>query len=114
MKIYLDLLPKQRKAYLKRKEVFRKILNEEFLFLLPVILFIIILCNVYYLLSMQRDISIATKSQVESQDKYQELSSYEEKFKQVNSDSAKLLKIQNSHLRWAGIFNKLSVIVPDG
>ena len=114
MKIYLDLLPKPRKLELKRKKLFRRILRDEFLFLLPIILFIVILLNIYYLLSVQRDTSIAAKSLAESQDKYQELSSYEEKFKQVNADSAKLLKIQSNHLHWAGILNKLSDVLPDG
>lgn len=114
MKIYLDLLPKQRKTELKRKKLFRNILREEFLFLLPVILFVIILSNIYYLLSIQRDSSIAAKSLAESQDKYQELNSYEEKFKQVNANAAKLLKIQVGHLYWAQVFNKLGNAVPEG
>lgn len=114
MKIYLDLLPKQRKLELKRKKRFRMILREEFLFLVPVFVFIVILLNIYYLLSIQRDTSVAAKSMVESQDKFQELSSYEEKFKQVNSASAKLLKIQIGHLHWAGALDELSAVMPDG
>ena len=94
--------------------MFQNILREEFLFLLPVILFIVILLNIYYLLSIQRDSSIAAKSLAESQDKYQELSSYEEKFKQVNAGASKLLKIQAGHFYWAEIFNKLGVAVPEG
>lgn len=113
MKIYLDLLPKQRKLELKRKKLFRRILREEFLFLLPVILFVAILLNIYYLLLIEHDASIVAKSLAESQDKYQELSSYEEKFKQVNNDAAKLLKIQSGHLHWAVIFNKLSDAMPE-
>lgn len=114
MKIYLDLLPKQRKTKLKREKLFRRILHDEFLFLIPVALFIAILFNIYYLLTIERDISVAAKSQAESQDKYQEISSYEEKFKQVNDDSAKLLKIQAGHLHWAATFGKLSEVMPEG
>jgi len=114
MKIYLDLLPKERKTELKRKKIFRNILHEEFLFLLPVILFIIILLNVFYLLSIKHDTSLMQKSLAESQDKYQELSSYEEKFKQVNESSVKLLNIQDKHMHWTEVFNKLSSALPDG
>lgn len=113
MKIYLDLLPKEKKTELKRKKIFRNILHEEFLFLLPVILFIIILFNVFYLLTIKHDTTIVEKSFTESQDKYQELSSYEEKFKLVNENSAKLLKIQAAHMHWTEIFNKLSDALPN-
>ena len=113
MKIYLDLLPKQRRNELKREIFFRKILHQEFLFLLPIIFFIAILCNIYYLLSVQHDISKVANSQVESQDKYQELNSYEEKFKQVNADSAKLIKIQSGHFHWTGILAKLNFATPN-
>lgn len=113
MKIYLDLLPKHRKKELKRKKIFREILREEFLFILPVVLFIVILMNVYYLLSIERDSSLAAKSRVESEDKYQKLGLYEEKFKQVNESSAKLLKLQAGHLHWEEIFNKLNAAVPN-
>jgi Tfp pilus assembly protein PilN len=114
MKIYLDLLPKDRKIELKRKKIFRVILREEFLFLLPIVFFIVILFDIHYMLSIKRETSIVAKSLAESQDKYQELSSYEEKFKQVNENSAKLSRISLGHLHWAGIFTKLSNTMPEG
>lgn len=114
MKIYLDLLPKQKKAEIKRKKIFRVLLHQEFLFLLPIILLIIILFNIYYLVSVQHSISIAANSAIESQDKYQELSSYEEKFKQVNDASAILLKIQDKQLHWSKVLDKLSGGMPEG
>jgi hypothetical protein len=114
MKIYLDLLPKERKAELRRKKIFRKILSEEFLFLVPSALLIVILLNVFYILSIKRDMSIAAKTMIESEDEYKELNSYEEKFKQINENSTKLLKIQAGHLYWAEIFKKLSGSMPEG
>lgn len=114
MKIYLDLLPKQKKSEIKRKKTFRILLRHEFLFLLPMILLIIVLLNIYYLVSVQHGISIAASSAIESQDKYQELSSYEEKFKQVNEASAMLLKIQDKQLHWSKVFDKLSNVLPEG
>lgn len=114
MKIYLDLLPKQKKSEIRRKKIFRMLLRQEFLFLLPIILLIIILFNVYYLVSVQHSISIAAYSAIEAQDKYQELNSYEEKFKQVNDASAMLLKIQDKQLHWSKILDKLSNMMPEG
>jgi Tfp pilus assembly protein PilN len=114
MKIYLDLLPKHIKAEIKRKKLFRIVLRECILFITPLIVFIIILLNIYYLILIKKDMSIEAKSLAESQDKYQELSSYEDKFKNVNDNSKKLITIQSSHLYWAPIFDKLSLITPDG
>lgn len=114
MKIYLDLLPKKRKDELKREKLFHRILRQEYLFLFPVFLFIIILCNIFYLLSIQYSSLISSKSQEESQGQYREIGSYEDKFKQVNENTAKLLKIQASHLYWSPIFVKLSADTPDG
>lgn len=113
MKISLDLLPKQRKLELKRKKIFRRILSQEFLFLLPVLLLIIIILNIYYLVTLARDTSIAEHAVIQSQDKYQELSAYENKFNQVNETSASLLKIQAGHLHWGKVLEKMSSIVPD-
>ncbi|MEI7891213.1 MAG: PilN domain-containing protein [bacterium] len=113
MKIYLDLLPRERKAELKRKKLFRRILHEEFLFLMPLIVLIVIFINIYYLLINHRNAFTLEKTATQSMDKYQELNSYTEKFKQVNDDSAKLLKIQTGHLIWSEIFNKLSSDMPE-
>lgn len=114
MKIYLNLLPRHKKAEIRRKKIFRTLLREEFLFLLPILLFVIVLYNIFYLISVQYDVSVAAHSSIESQDKYQELNSYEDKFKQVNEWSALLLKIQTKHLHWGKVFDKLSDITPEG
>jgi len=114
MKIYLDLLPQQRKQEIKRKKTFRSILREEVLFLFPVIAFIIILLNVYYVLTLQRDSSATGHKTEQSQDKYQQLSTYEAKFKQTNILDQKLVKIKTGHLHWQQIFQKLSDATPDG
>lgn len=114
MKIYLDLLPKQRKTEIRRKRIFRRILRQEFLFALPIFLFIAILANIYYLISVQRKVTITANTNFASQDKYQELHSYEEKFKQVNETMALLLKIQANHFHWADVLGRISSTVPEG
>lgn len=114
MKIYLDLLPEKRKQEIKRKKLFRSILHEEFLFSLPIVLFIIMLLNIYYILTLQRNVLISQHLSQQSQEKYQQLNVYEEKFKQINSIDQELKKIQDGHLRWQNIFLELSRLVPDG
>lgn len=114
MKINIDLLPNQRKLELKRNKLFRKILGEEILFLFPILVFVIILCNIYYLLYSQRSSSMQTQTMAQSQESFKELSRYEEKFKEVNEGSAAILKLKSGHFRWSRVFEKMSGIVPDG
>ncbi|MDD5396978.1 MAG: PilN domain-containing protein [Candidatus Moranbacteria bacterium] len=114
MKIYLDLLPKERKKEIRRKRIFRDILREEFLFLSPILVFVVILLNIYYLLSFEQKTSLAMQSSEQSQDKYQKLNAYEEKFKQVNATTTTLLKIQSGHLHWYNVFAKMEDVVPEG
>lgn len=114
MKIYLDLLPKQRKMEIRRKKIFRMILRAEFLLLLPILLFIIVLLNIFYLVSVERSALASAHLTAKSQEKYQELSSYEEKFKTVNENSSLLLKLESGHLHWVWVLEKMNKIMPEG
>ena len=114
MKIYLDLLPQQRKNELKRKKMFGVIFYEEFIFIIPIVVLIVILLSIYYVLTIERNISAIAHSSVQSQDEYQQLSTYEEKFKQINGVTQKLTKIQASHLHWENFFQQFSEVTPDG
>jgi len=114
MKIYLDLLPKNKKLEIKRKKQFLSALRQEFLFLLPLVFFIAILLNIWYLNYVQKAVLLGAKEVTRAQDKYKELSSYENKFKEVNNSSALLLKIKSGHLHWLKILEKMSDSTPDG
>ena len=114
MKIYLDLLPEQRKKEIKRKKLFRKILKGEALFLFPFVVLIFILCSIYYVLTLQKNITVTAFSAQQSQDKYQQLGTYEEEFKQVNALAQSMTKIQSGHLHWQNFFQQLGEAVPDG
>ncbi|KKQ46436.1 MAG: Fimbrial assembly family protein [Candidatus Moranbacteria bacterium GW2011_GWC2_37_8] len=114
MKIYLDLLPQEKKNELRRSKIFRRILHEEMLFLVPLVIFIALLLNIYYLLNFQYNSSVTLSSVNKSQDKYQELNNYEEKFKKVNASIDILSKIQSSHLHWLNVLDELGSVVPEG
>lgn len=114
MKIYLDLLPQQRKQEIKRKKLFRKILKGEAISLLPFIVLIVILLNIYYLLILQKNITVNAYSAQQSENKYQQLGIYEEKFKQVNVLIKTIGKIQAEHLHWQSFFQQLNDIMPAG
>ncbi len=112
MKIYIDLLPEQRKQKIREKKVFHNILCGEVLFSLPILIFICMLLSAYYLLIMQRNISNDLYSMQQTQNEYRELNMYEEKFKEANEIDSFLIKIQNGHLRWKNVFIELSKITP--
>ncbi|HOX10394.1 MAG TPA: PilN domain-containing protein [Candidatus Moranbacteria bacterium] len=113
MKISIDLLPQQRKQEIKRKKIFHKILRGEFLFLLPIFIFICILLSTYYILILQRNSSGNTYLSQQSQDEYQKLDTYEKKFKEINDKDNLLAKIKSGHIYWKNVLIEISNIVPD-
>jgi Tfp pilus assembly protein PilN len=114
MKINLDLLPQNKKAEIKRAKIFREILRQEVAFLFPVVILLVILFNVFYLLKIYRDSNLLEYQLQQGQDKYQELAKYDQAFKEANSASSLLLKIQAGHLHWANVLNHLGQAVPNG
>jgi Tfp pilus assembly protein PilN len=113
MRIYLDLLPPERKSEIKRAKLFRGILYEEFLFFIPILVFIFILANTYYVLSRQRDLLVNEQNSNKLQGDYQKLNEYETKFNEVNARSQTLVKIQTNHLYWQQLFIELSGLLPE-
>lgn len=108
MKIYLNLLPEDRKKELNRNKKLRLIIKREFLFFLPVLVFTIILLNIYFILGIQKTSKLVSGSQEQSQGQYQELKTFEEKFKQINDKTILLSKIQKEHIYWSWLIQKLS------
>lgn len=114
MKISLDLLPQDKKNQIRRNKIFGRIIREEILFIVPIIVFVLILLNVYYILNYQFGSLSAAGIAGRGQDKYQELNKYEERFKQVNERVDLLSKIQNGHFHWLNVLERLAEITPDG
>lgn len=114
MKISLDLLPQHKKDEIKRNKIFLEILRQEALFVFPLLVFIVILFNVFYLLNIQKTIDDTTYEFQQSQGQYQELNKYDKDFKRINEADVFLIKIQNGHLHWANMLSHLSQAIPDG
>jgi hypothetical protein len=108
MRVYLDLLPDERKEEIKKGRILRQIIHQEGIFLFPIFAFIIILITINFSLKINLE-SISDNSQSKSyQESYKELQSYEDKFSSINSKVSEILKIQNNHLNWLGIFKRLN------
>jgi len=113
MKIYLDLLPEEKKEEIKRKRKFFKIIHNEFLFLIPISAFFLILMTINLSLEMKAKELGASVNSNSSQKDYKELEEYEDKFNQINSKISNISKIQSSHLNWLSIFYKISNNIPE-
>jgi type IV pilus assembly protein PilN len=114
MKIYIDLLPEERKNEIKRKKLFRLIVKQEVLFLFPLLVLIVIMLDIYWVLGIQKNSMIETGSLEQNQGKYKELSEYEDKFKEINTATAILNKLQQSHLSWSNLIEVITKSTPDG
>lgn len=113
MKIYLDLLPPQLKKEVKRKKIFLEIIKQEMLFIIPLVLFIFILLDTVYILNLQKKSILNQHITDEMKNKAEELSLYENKFRETNENSNILLKIKSEQLHWTKLFEKMNEIVPE-
>ena len=114
MKIYLDLLPEARKKMLRRKKKFRIILEQEFLLLFPLLVFIVILANIFLLLNFKKDSIAQGQLQQGVQGQYQELDGYENDIKDMNKKVDEVSKINDAHLVWSRAITRLEKDVPQG
>lgn len=114
MRIYLDLLPEDKKKELKRKKTFRLIIKREVLFAFPLIVFLVILFNIYVVLGIQKENISSSGMHEQTQGQYKELKDYEDKFKQTNDLTIALTRMQKEHIHWSWLINKISEITPAG
>lgn len=114
MKIYLDLLPEERKKQLHRNKIFRLTIEQEILFLLPLLLLIGILFGINVVLKVQKDSIAMENTQTQSKGRYQELDVYESEFKASNELATNLLALKKGHLHWAEELVAFSALVPEG
>lgn len=113
MKEYINLLPDQKKEEIREEKRFRVIIGEESSFLFPVVLLIAILFAIQLILGIQGEGIGRAFENNQSQEKYQELKKYEDKFQALNAKIALISKVQGQHLEWAGALVKLSQSVPE-
>lgn len=113
MEISINLLPEEKKNKIKRKKKIVTIIKQEILFLSAVFFLVVILIDINFILKFQLNILEKNYSLEQSQDKYQKLKKYEDKFKQVNSKSMFLFNVGKDHLYWSRLFYELDKLIPD-
>ncbi len=114
MKICLNLLPEEKKKKLKRKKTFWLIIRQEVLFLFAVVFLITLLLSTNFILKIQLEGMGSTDAPEQFRQSYQDIQTYENKFKETNEKTAAFLKIAKSHFYWSAILDRLSSVTPDG
>lgn len=112
MQIYLDLLPEDRKVELKKKKLFRAVIFQEVKLLVPVVFFATVLAVINFNLKTQFEIAMSSRSQNDSQEQYQEMKIYEEKFREINQKVTTFSNFQGKHLHWSKFFLEFTRLVP--
>lgn len=113
MRIYLDLLPPNKKEEIRKKRIYKKIIWQEIRFLLPVFVFLFMLIAVSVNLDMEKNNANLSENSANSSGELANLKTYENKFKEINSQTEQALKFEDSHLYWSQIFRCLSNVTPD-
>lgn len=114
MKIYLNLLPEERKKQIHRAKRFKLLIGQEILFLLPLMIFGVMLVFVLFLLDMQLDIIVLNNAKQSEQGAYRELDEYEKTIKEFNGEVAAIKDISDKHLQWSGYLSTVAALIPEG
>jgi len=114
MKIYLDLLPEERKEEIKKRKTFYMIIRKELRFFMPIVVFVAFLLAVNWNIKVQLEGLEKIYLLEQSQEEYKELQKYEDKFSDVNFRTSSISKFQDGHLYWSNVFYQLSELTPEG
>lgn len=112
MKIYLDLLPEEKKKKIKKNKMFLEIIFQEIVFSLPVFFLILILLAISFNQTFITQRAEINFGMINSRKEYKDLKTYEDKFNEMDEKISDLSKIQKNHLNWMGVFSKLEKAVP--
>lgn len=113
MRIFLNLLPEEKKIEIERNKKFKLIIWQEFIFLFIVVFFICMLASTNLVLKVEFSGMESAANIEKSQEKYQELQSSESEFSQANSKIKTLVKLDKSHLHWTNVLRALDAAVTD-
>lgn len=114
MDVYLDLLPEGKKEEIKKKKIFWLVIRQEVRLFIPLTLFIAVLLAINLDLGLQLNGLEKLYVLEQSQKEYQELKSYEDKFRETNSRVSLASTLQSGHLHWSPVLKKISEAVPEG
>lgn len=113
MRIYLDLLPNERKEELKNKKKFHSAIRQEFLFIVPFVVGVVFLFGINMILNIQLEGFDTINNYEKSQQDSQDLEKYEKKFKEINAQIKTFNDIHGKHVSWSGVLEKFNGLVTE-
>ena len=114
MKIRINLLPENRKILARNKKRFKSIIEQEILFILPVVVFIFMLIGINLVLKVQNSSIDISNKMLGDQEGYKDMKSYEEKANFINTKVLDIRKIKESTMSWSGVINEMINVMPEG
>ncbi len=114
MKIYLNLLPEDRKEQIYRAKRFKLLLKQGLLLLIPLFIFCGMLFFTLYLVDMQLENTILNNAKNDKQSAYRELDEYEKIIRDFNGDVQKIKGVSDKHLQWSEYLSIMASLTPDG
>lgn len=114
MKIYLDLLPEERKKEIRRKNIFSVIVSQEIISLAPILFLVFVLISINLIIQFKIKSTEQLTAMHQTTKENQELKKYEDKFSAINSKISAVSRFQSSHFYWSNVLGRLSSLSPDG
>lgn len=113
MRIFLNLLPEEKKLEIRRSKKLKLIIWQGFISFFIVVFFIGMLASTNLILNVELGGMEAAANLEKSQDKYKEIESHEGEFSQVNSKIKLLSKLDKNHLHWTNVLRALDGLAAD-
>lgn len=115
MKTLLNLLPEEKKEIIQNKLRFRFLLWQLFLIFLLEIFYLSVLVGMYLILDFElQSLEKISNSSQSSYTQEKKLAEYEKKFRDVNTQTDIIGKIERSHLHFTNVFLLLDTLLPKG
>ena len=113
MRIDLNLLPEEKKAQNRSKQIFRFVNIQGIL----IVFVFVFTATMFFGINKILDIELSTLEDISGdlnqQGGFKEIHEFENSFKEVNSLVKMIADIQENHLRWINFFSELNLLVPN-
>ncbi len=114
MKILLNILPEENKKKIQARKRFRFFLWQVFLILMLEFTYVIILGGTFFVLRFELQNITQVGMNRQSEESQSILLSYQQKFREMNTATEMIAKIDAQHFSFEKIFSSLDALVPDG
>lgn len=113
MKIFLNLLPEEKKLEIRKNKKFRLIIWQGFILTFICVFFVSLLFCTNLVLGVRLKSWESISNLEKEQGNYQELQKYEDEFRGINKKIARLALLEKNGLHWSNIIYKLDAVLTE-